>query len=201
MLEPTLPNITNTEAMHLLPFIDCESHYGKEVENELAALHLPNGTVSPRLRRLIDMGMLEPTHRSRKREYLAITKLGAASLSEYVVPIDEIGQTSWFFARAIGRISVRKQTTTNTGEYFSIGQMKSRIPDAVFPLLTEVAGLRGQNLDDLLVDAQHLLSADLRSDLFKGKPESAKVIDLTTVAVNVATDYSASSDGLDIWTT
>ena len=79
--------------------------------------------------------------------------------------------------------------------------MKSRIPDAVFPLLAEVAGLRGQNLDELLDNAQHLLSADLRSDLFKVKPESAKVIDLTSVAVNAATDYSASSDGLNIWTT
>ena len=58
MSEPTQPNITNTEAMHLLPFIDDESHYGREVIKDLAALHLPNGTVSPRLRRLTDLGML-----------------------------------------------------------------------------------------------------------------------------------------------
>jgi hypothetical protein len=197
-----VPNIiTTTEAMHLLPFIDGESHYGRAVKKDLAALHLPNGTVTARLRRLTDMGMLEPTYRFRKREYLTITRLGATSLSEHVVSIDEVGQTSWFFARPIGRISVGKQPTTNTGKYFSIEQMKSRIPDAVFPLLAEVAKLRSQNLDDLLDDAQHLLPADLRTDLFKEKPEPAQIIDLTADAINATVGFSTDSDGLNIWTT
>jgi hypothetical protein len=79
--------------------------------------------------------------------------------------------------------------------------MKSRIPDAVFPLLAEVAKLRSQNLDDLLDDAQHMLPPNLRSDLFKVKPEPAQIIDLTADAINATVGFSTDSDGLNIWTT